>query len=147
MIVVKNRVLFVLFGIASLALATGCSVTTQFRIKNATGQDVTVTSAQTKEAIGIADGASRLIPHTAGNVTVTYADGNSWLYKNLSPLQFRETSFATFKKHLYGSSITVDLLLAKDGRVYVMPAKAKDFDAQKSEQPAGFPIVPSEYPR
>lgn len=139
----KNRVFFVLLGILSFVCMAGCSVTTQLRIKNETGQDVAIMSAHTGQTVSIRNGATKLIPHTAGNITVMQADGESWLYENLSPLQFKGTPYAIFTRNLYGSSIIVDLFLANDGRMYAVSANSKDFALQKARQPAGFPLIPA----
>jgi len=133
-------------------IAAGCAQGTQFRITNATGEEVAVTSAHTKKTISIPKQKAALVPHTSGDISVRLPDGTTWVYRNLSPLELKGTPFAVEKHYwLFGVQdgdllrglLTANLLLNKDGRLYAVPPDAKDVD-EKLKQPRGFPVKPEE---
>ena len=131
----------------------GCGQLTQFRITNATGKEVTVTSGHTGKAVRVANQKAALVPHTSGDFTVTMPDGKVWVYKNLSPLDLKGTPFMVEKHYtffgvqdgyVFRGSWTVNLILSKNGRLYAISPDAKDVDVERLEQPKGFPVKPEE---
>jgi hypothetical protein len=143
----------VFFAAVIVMMIDGCGQLTQFSIKNATSGDVEVTSGHTQKTVRIPDQKTALVPHTSGDITVTLPDGRIWVYKNLSPLDLKGTPFMVEKHYLFfgyqdgyifRGSWTVNLLLSKDSRLYVIPPNAKDVDVEKLKQPKGFPVKPQE---
>jgi hypothetical protein len=147
--------------LAFAALATGtlfatpgeCAVLTQFRIINRTAAEVSVTSAHTKKTVQIPSQQAVFVPHSRGDITVTLPGGKTWVYKDLSPQALLGTPFLAKKQYLFfgfqdgyifRASLTVTLLLNKDGRLYVVPPDAKDVDVDKLREPKGFPVRPEE---
>ncbi len=144
--------LFVVMAVLPMMIG-GCGQFTQFRITNATGKEVAITSGHTHKTVRIPDQKVALVPHTSGDITVTLPDGKVWIYKNLSPLDIKSTPFMVEKHYtffgvqdgyVFRGSWTVNLLLNKDGRLYAVPPDAKKVDVEKLEQPKGFPIKPEE---
>jgi hypothetical protein len=144
-------VVSLLFLGAGLAMIGGGTHLTRFRIRNATGMEIAVTSAHTHKTVRVSGQKAALVPHTRGDITVTLPNGKTWVYKNLSPLDLKGTAFILKREYLFfgyedgyivrGSS-TVDLLLNKDGRLYAIPPGVEDADVQKLEEPKGFPRTP-----
>ena len=129
----------------------GCSFlfeyTEQFRITNATGKEVAVTSAHTQQTTRIPNGAAALVPHGEGDITIKQGDGKTWLYKKVSPLDLEGTPYKIIRDYpvpFGGGTWTVNLLLDKDGRLYVVSPDAKDVEVAKLKQPEGFPVKPDE---
>lgn len=120
---------------------SGCSVITQFKIKNETGCNVFVTSSHTKQTVAIPDGADKLLPHTAGDIIVEFANGVKRTYKNVSPLQFNNTPYSVRRKHLRYSTITVSILLDKAGKIFVVRG-TNETNLSDKDQPDGFPLAP-----
>jgi hypothetical protein len=145
-------VFLLLFG-GAIVMMGGCAQLTRFRIRNATGKKIAVTSAHTQKTVHIPDKKAAFVPHTLGDITVTLPDGKTWVYRNLSPLELNGTAFMVRKQYFFfgyedgcffrGSS-TVNLLVNKDGRLYAIPPDAKDVDVEKLEEPKGFPVMPME---
>jgi hypothetical protein len=140
-----------LLSIVLSTMAGGCAHMERFRITNATGSAVTVTSGHTKKTVRIPDGDSVLVPHGTGNITITMPDGKTWVYQNLAPHNLEGTPFVTKTSYLFfgyedgyffRGSTTANLLLDKNSRLYGVHPNAKDVDVGKLEQPKGFPIVP-----
>jgi hypothetical protein len=142
-----------LFLITVPFLMVGGGQLTRFRIANATGAEVAVTSDHTKKTVHIPNGKTANIPHTVGAITVALPDGKTWVYRRLSPLDLKKTPFAA-KRHyvffgvqdgyLVRGSLTVDLVLGKDGRIYANLPDAKGLDIGELKQPNGFPVKPDE---
>jgi hypothetical protein len=136
-------------SMALVMMIGGCGQLTQFRITNATGKEVAVTSGHTKKTVHILNGKTAHVPHTSGDITVTLPDGKTWVYRNLSPLDLKGTPFMAEKHYVFfgfqdgyvfRGSWTVDLLLSKDGRLYVVLPDAKSVDVEELNEPKGFPV-------
>jgi len=132
----------------------GCSslfgVTLQFRITNATGKEVAVTSAHAQQVTRIASQARGIVEHAGGDITVKQKNGKTWVYKNVSRMDLEREPYRVFRSYpipFGGGTSTVNLLLAKDGRLYVVPSGAKDVDVEKLRQLKGFPLTPEEVKR
>lgn len=144
--------ILVSFVIALLATTPGgCAWMCKFRITNATGQQAAVTSGHTQRTIWLRDQDSGLVPHGSGDITVVLADGTTWVYRNLRPLDVARTAFATNRRYLllgyeHGylvrGSTTAGLLVKADGRMYAIPPVGGHL--QELEQPRGFPVKPAE---
>jgi hypothetical protein len=129
----------------------GCSslfcVRLQFRITNATEKEIAVTSAHAQQVTRIQSQAAGIVEHGRGDITVKQKDGKTWVYKNVSRLDLEMPPYKVYKSYpipFGGGTSTVNLLLAKDGQLYVVPPDAKDVDVEKLEQPKGFPLTPEE---
>lgn len=119
----------------------------QFRIINATGTAVAVTSAHTQQTTGIPNRAAAVVPHGQGDITIKQRGGKTWVYRNVSPGDLEGTPYKIIRHYpipFGGGTWTVNLLLAEDGRLYVVPPDGQDADVGKLKQPEGFPLKPNE---
>ena len=134
-VLVLSSLLIMMFG--------GCTgVLHQFQIENATGEEIAVTSGHTQKTVRIPDQETVRVPHGSGNITVTMQDGKTWLYRNLSPADLSGTPFLVETSSVFGGSRTVNLLLQKNGHLYVILPDANKTDIERLKQPASFPIKP-----
>lgn len=148
-----------LLAMVLLATVGGCAQMTEFRITNATGKEVTITSLHTRMSVHVLPGKTADVPHTAGDIIVSLLDGKRWIYRNLAPLDLRGTPFMAEKHyllfgwqdgHIFRGLWRVDLLLDRDGRLYAVPRdhpdanvrKGPDANVRKGKQPKGFPVRP-----
>ena len=131
----------------------GCGQHAQFRITNATGQEVAVTGGYVKKTVSIPNQKAAHVVHTRGKISVKMPDGKTWVYSKLSPLDLRGTPFMVEKHYtffgvqdgyVFRGSYTVNLLLHKNGRLYAVLPDAEDMDIEKLKQPKGFPVKPDE---
>ena len=123
----------------------------QFRITNATGERVMVTSAHTQKSLSIANQETASISHSSGDITVTMPDGKTRIYRNLSLSDLWGTPFLVKKQYslfrvrdgyVISGLFTVNLLLDKNGLLYAVSPDANDMDVGKLKQPKGFPVKP-----
>ncbi|MGI5870391.1 MAG: hypothetical protein ACOX9C_13235 [Kiritimatiellia bacterium] len=125
-------------GVSASFLFAGCMVKTQYAITNGTGMDVVVKSHHTEEEILLPKAKCKYLPHTAGHLTVYY-DGGTWLYKDMSPLEFHNTDWMDSTWFIYTTK-TVPLYISTNGCLYVIPTgKKKEIE---NSQPMGYPKQP-----
>lgn len=138
-------VLFVV-GFFIWFLALWGPVLGRIRITNVTGQDVTVTSDDSKRSALLRDGKTAFIHHDLGDIIVKTHDGKVWNFKDISPFDLDEPTFVTYKKYVLSFPFrhlwTASLLLDEDGLLYVVPTGTRDEDAGKAKQPEGYPRAP-----
>lgn len=126
----------------TLLLCSGCSVTTQFRIFNGTGERLEVTSSHTGRMVPVRREGERDIPHTSGSLTIQTKSGTCWYYSDMTPLQFRGGPYIRRRRFLFSSSLTVGLFVTDEGSLYVVYPKAWRRHQLLPEQPSGFPALP-----
>lgn len=147
--------LMLMVFMASIAVLTtsGCGRVIRFRITNMSGKAIAVTSGHTNKTVQIPVGESASVPHSSGDITVKLPDGTVWIYANLSPQQLSGTSFLEHEVYspfacpdgyVCRGSSTAHLVLAKDGRLYVVTSDVKESDLETLEQPMGFPAKPDD---
>ena len=93
----------------------------QFRIRNLSRKDVAVTSSHTHKATDIPRGKAAIVPHSVGDITIKQRDGNTWVYKNVGPGSLEGTPYRISSRCYIpfgGGTLTVNLILAEDGRLY-----------------------------
>jgi hypothetical protein len=127
-----------------LMMLGGCAWMERVRIRNATGKQVSVTSAHTQKTVRIPNQEAAIIPHSRGDITVVTPNGKTWVYHNVAPQDLAGTPFACKQRYFFfgyqdgyffRGATTANLLLKDDGRLYAV-----------LEQPKGFPIKPEESP-
>ena len=72
----------VLLLLALLVLLTGC-VETVLKVTNRTGANIQVHSGHTGQSFRIADRGTVKVPHTAGPIMISTAQGQTWGYTNI----------------------------------------------------------------
>lgn len=121
----------------------------QFRITNASGKEIAVTSRHTHKTVRILDQKAATIPHALGDIEVALPDGKTWVYRNFAPLDLQGTPFMVTKEYVFfgvkdgyafSTSSTLNLLFNKDGHLYAVSPNPNDMDVEKMEQPEGFPL-------
>lgn len=124
-------------------LVSGCMTATRFQIENGTGGDVTVKSYHTHKLISIPAWGRGNLFHTNGDISI-FSGESGFLYKNMSPIQFRNTKWLDNNHSLLKPILTVRLYFNKDGCLYIVP-KQRSFNNTQDAQPKGYPVQPIEF--
>lgn len=133
-----------LFGLAVCSM-TGCSLHTSVLLRNESGQTVRVYSAHTKQTHVIENGSSKDIPHTLGAFSITTSAGTVWDYSDVSIPSLDQTKHLRHgRKGPFTPSVTLRLLLQKDGSLYFLPPDAAQETNYLALQPPGFPLRPTQ---
>lgn len=134
---------WVTFSVVLSLLVSGCMTATRFQIENGTEVNVEVKSYHTQKKISIAVGKQEYLYHTFGDISV-FSGETVLLYKNMSPLQFRNTKWIDNNRSLLNPTLTVCLYLNTNGSFYVV-AKRRSFHNTQEAQPEGYPVEPVEF--
>lgn len=137
-----NRTVFWAALVVPFFLISGCMTATRFQIENGTGRDVTVKSYHTQETVPIPAWGRGNLYHTNGDISISSGESNL-LYKNMSPLRFRNTQWLDNNRSFLKPILTMYLYLTPDGYLYASP-KRKDFSNIQEAQPKGYPLKPIE---
>lgn len=132
----------VAFSFVLSLLISGCMTATRFQIENGTEENVDVKSYHTQKIITIAAGERGSLYHTHGDISV-FSGKTVLLYKNMSPLRFRNTKWIDNNRSLLKPTLTVGLYLNTNGCFYVV-TKRSSFRNTQGAQPEGYPVEPVE---
>jgi hypothetical protein len=104
--------------LAALAiLLVGC-VACELRITNQTGGAIQFYTGHTRETVQIPAGATKAIPHTAGQLSITSQQGKVWKYDNVDITEYGADTSKGFKR------LTLPLTVGADG-VLSLPSGRK----------------------
>jgi len=112
-----------------------------FRITNWTGEEIVIND------IHIPNKKAAFVVHHEGDLVVKRSSGGTWRYRDMSRGQFEGTPYEMIRHYpvpFGGGWGSVNLILNKDGRMYVVLPGATDVDINKLEQPKGFPMMPDD---
>lgn len=129
---------FNIIGILLPIFFSGCMLTTQFIVTNKMTSSITISSYHSGQSITIAPERKGCVMHTYGDLTIKCSSVVR-TYKDLSPLEFRKTEWSHINNYVFARNLTVKLVVAQNGSIYVLPARG---NFNSDIQPYGYPLAP-----
>jgi len=126
-----------------IALTNGCCLHTSFRLKNESGEAVYVYSAHTRKTNEVSKNAAENIPHTCGAVSIKTESGKNWSYPDIDVLAPDTRWLKHGRRGFFTPSVTLNLLLERDGRLFLLPPDGGRENYHRASQPVGFPLCPT----
>lgn len=132
------------FGLLT-CLVSACCLHTSLLLRNESGQKISVYSSHTKQTHVINDHSTGDIPHTMGELSITSSTGIVWTYQEVSVPSLDQAKYLKHgRKGLFAPSVTLKLLLQRDGALYYLPPDASQETNYLILQPSGFPLYPKQ---
>ena len=128
-------------------LLSGCAVHTHFSITNMSGRELSFESTHTMDTVKIKNGSIKVLPHSFGNLIACDNYGNTYVYENLTPLEFKGTVYLGHSKYFLSHILSSKLIVGSDLKIYVLPFDCDsecEFMKPLGPQPNGYPVFPKE---